>query len=87
MSVMLYKHPGPHAIHGDMFDYVIVDEDDVDGAIADGWARTTAEAKGGVTQPPAGDVDALRALAAGDKRRKDVREAIATLEEMGHDVD
>lgn len=48
MSVMLYKHPGPHEIHGDMFDYIIVDEDAVEGAIKDGWCKTTDEAKTGV---------------------------------------
>ena len=48
MSVMLYKHPGPHEIHGDMFDYIIVDEDAVENAIKDGWRKTTDEAKAGV---------------------------------------
>ena len=42
---MLYKHPGPHEIHGNHFDYIIVDDDDVKATIADGWALTTTEAK------------------------------------------
>lgn len=42
---MLYKHPGKHEIHGDKFDYIIVDEEDIESAIADGWFRTTDEAK------------------------------------------
>lgn len=45
MTVMLYKHPGVHEIHGDKFDYVIVDEKDVDEAIAAGWRLTTTDAK------------------------------------------
>lgn len=47
MSVMLYKYPGPHEIHGDKFDYCIVSEDEVDAAVKDGWAKTTDEAKAG----------------------------------------
>lgn len=43
---MLYKHPGREEIHGDRFDTLIVaDVDELDGAIADGWAMTTTEAK------------------------------------------
>lgn len=48
MPVMLYKHPGPHSIHDDMFDFVIVEEDAVEAALNDGWAKTTDEAKTGV---------------------------------------
>lgn len=47
MSVMLYKHPGKHAIHGDKFDYIIVDKNDVDAKMKEGWAKTTDEAKNG----------------------------------------
>lgn len=44
---MLYKHPGQHEIHGDFFDYTIVDdtEEVIEQAIAEGWALTTPEAK------------------------------------------
>lgn len=48
MAVMLYKHPGPHEIHGDKFDYIVVDEAAVDAALKDGWSKTTDEAKTGV---------------------------------------
>ena len=45
---MLYKHGGKHKIHGDKFEYIIVDADE-DGAIEDalskGWHLTTTEAK------------------------------------------
>lgn len=45
---MLYKHPGQHEIHGDKFDYTIVDADEegaIEAAKADGWYLTTDEAK------------------------------------------
>ena len=42
---MLYKHPGAHEMHGDKFDYIVVDEQDVDQAKKDGWHLTTTEAK------------------------------------------
>lgn len=48
-ATMLYKHPGPHEMHGDHFDYTIVDANEegaIDQAIADGWHLTTDEAKG-----------------------------------------
>lgn len=44
MSVMLYKHPGKHELHGDKFDYIVVDELEVDKALNDGWYKTTPEA-------------------------------------------
>ena len=54
MSTMLYKHPGPHEIHGDKFDYVIVEDDAIEAAIKDGWALTTDEAKAGPAKPKRG---------------------------------
>ena len=47
MSQMLYKHPGKHKLHGDMFDYIIVNEDEIEDTIANGWSLTTDEAKNG----------------------------------------
>ena len=41
---MLYKHPGKHKIHGDSFDYVVVDAEGVEAKLAEGWSRTTSEA-------------------------------------------
>jgi hypothetical protein len=41
---MLYKHPGQHKMHGDKFDYIVVDELEVDKALNDGWYKTTPEA-------------------------------------------
>lgn len=42
---MLYKSPGPHEIHGGHFDYITVDEDEIEDALADGWHLTTPDAK------------------------------------------
>lgn len=42
MSTMLYKHPGKHKIHGDMFDHIVTN--DIDAAKKDGWFLTTPEA-------------------------------------------
>lgn len=53
MSVMLYKHPGHHALHGGFYDYVVVNEADVEKHLADGWALTTDEAKSGPEPAPA----------------------------------
>ena len=53
MSVMLYKHPGKHAIHGDKFDFIVVDEADVDAKVKEGWSKTTDEAKNGPAKKPA----------------------------------
>lgn len=43
-KTMLYKHPGKHKLHGDMFDYIVTE--DVDAALKDGWHLTTPEALG-----------------------------------------
>jgi hypothetical protein len=51
---MLYKHPGVHEIHGDKFDYIIVDADDaaaLSDALEAGWFFTTTEAKAAKIAP------------------------------------
>ena len=56
LATMVYKHPGKHKIHGDLFDYKIVDaepeeeggESELDQALSDGWFKTTTEAKEGI---------------------------------------
>lgn len=48
MTVMLYKSPGPHKLHGGDFDYIIVEEAEVDKCVANGWHLTTTEAR----EPP-----------------------------------
>lgn len=43
---MVYKHGGPEEIHGGRFSTLIVtDADELDAALAAGWALTTPEAK------------------------------------------
>lgn len=42
---MLYKHPGKHKLHGDFFDYIVVEEENVEDSILEGWSTTTDEAK------------------------------------------
>lgn len=46
MSVMLYRHPGPHHFpqHGGWFDYIVVPETDVTGKLREGWHRTCQDA-------------------------------------------
>jgi hypothetical protein len=45
-KTMLYKHPGKHKVHGNMFDHIVTE--DIDAALKDGWFLTTPEAlKGG----------------------------------------
>lgn len=51
MTVMLYKHPGPHKIHNGNFDYIVVDRDKVEETIASGWAKTTEAALEAAEEP------------------------------------
>lgn len=44
MTVMLYKHPGKHKLHGNMFDYIIVEADEVQQKVKEGWCTTTTNA-------------------------------------------
>lgn len=44
-QTMLYQFPGPHEIHGARFDYIIVDDDQIEATLAAGWYLTTPEAK------------------------------------------
>ena len=98
MTVMLYRHPGAHKLHGDMFDYVVVAEAEVSATLAAGWHMSTTEAKAAGAKVPVADdmgdlgqhlaeIAELRLLARGDKRRRDVKDAIAALEELGLGLD
>ena len=55
---MFYRHPGSRKIHGDMFDYTIIDGADnaaVEAVQAAGWYPTTVAAKaagGAAAQAP-----------------------------------
>ena len=44
MSVMLYKCPGPHKLHGVSCEYKVVEEGQVEEELANGWSSTPAEA-------------------------------------------
>lgn len=49
---MLYKHPGPHEIHGSNFDTrIVADGAEYDEAIADDWKPSTLEALKAVNAP------------------------------------
>ena len=58
-SIMLYKHPGPHEIHGDKFDYIIVHGNQMDSYLAQGWSLTTDEAKSRFLDSIAGAADEM----------------------------
>lgn len=42
---MLYKLGGIYEVDGSEFDYVIVDEEEVESKLQEGWYLTTSEAK------------------------------------------
>lgn len=42
--VMLYKAPGPHHLDGEMVDYCIVEAEDVEATLVQGWSKTIQEA-------------------------------------------
>lgn len=44
---MLYRAGGKHEIHGGLFDYIIVDEDEVPEALKHGWFLSTVGALAG----------------------------------------
>ncbi len=52
-QTMLYKAPGPHAIHGHMLDFIVVADEQIDAAIAEGWHLTTPEAVAAVDREKA----------------------------------
>jgi len=45
MTTMLYKCPGPHEIHGGQYDYTIVEDDQIEASLAQGWCLSTPDAK------------------------------------------
>jgi len=44
-TIMLYKHPGEHILHGVKCDYVIVNEDETGKLLEEGWALSPIKAK------------------------------------------
>ena len=74
MPTMLYKHPGKHKIHGNMFDHIVTE--DVDAAIKDGWCLTTPEALDCVSnEPPSRDEVKEKADELGLKYAKNIKTA------------
>lgn len=52
---MLYKYPATketpdNHMHGDYFDYVIIEEEEAESYFEDGWHLTTTEAKKSITE-------------------------------------
>lgn len=41
---MIYKAPGPHLLHGYQVEYSIVESEELEAMLADGWYRTPTEA-------------------------------------------
>ena len=44
-TLMLYKHPGEHKLHGIMCDYIVVNEDEKTNYLVEGWAESPILAK------------------------------------------
>lgn len=59
-QTMLYKHGGAFPYEGEFFTYTIVNDDDIEQALSDGWSLTTTEAIALAKKPAEGiaDVDA-----------------------------
>lgn len=61
---MVLKYPGKHQLQDGCYDWLIVDESEVDDALKEGWFRTKEEAKAAYEQPaaePAADAPPTRA--------------------------
>lgn len=74
-QTMVYKAPGVHAIHGGHFDYLVVDDEKLDDALADGWHLTTTEAKAALDEKLKADAEAAEE-AADAKRLADAKALI-----------
>jgi hypothetical protein len=71
-ETMLYRAPGPHNLHGVQVDYIIVLDQDVKVAQADGWHLTPTEAAEAHTA-------VSRAQIADEAQRADVQEAAESM--------
>lgn len=78
MTTMLYKSPGPHELHGGRFDYHVVADSAVDAALADGWFRTTDEARAAAKDEE--DAKAARDAEAAEAIQKQERAAAEAME-------
>jgi len=53
-ETMLYRYPGTHRLHDDLYDYTVVDasrEGVLELALKEGWHLTPAEAKAAAIKP------------------------------------
>lgn len=85
---MLYKFPGSQEIHGGHFDYIIVEEDEIEAKQAEGWSLTTTEAKAAheaavQAEQAAKEAEAerLAALALNDETKPPTREELERMAE------
>lgn len=53
-ATMLYQSPGPHMTDGIRYDYIVVDEAEVEAKLAEGWHRHYDDAHA-VAQKAAGE--------------------------------
>jgi hypothetical protein len=75
MSVMLYKSPGPHCIHGVQCEYVVVKAEEVDEYISNGWCENPA------------DLGGSDAKGSGLSKQEEASKEEATKEEKGEVVE
>lgn len=68
-TTMLYKAPGPHDVHGGKFDYIVVADEEIEAHIAQGWHKTTTEAKAAHEAAKAADLSDLTGDAKPAKKR------------------
>ena len=76
-TTMLYKFPGSTPMHGALFDYQIVPDENVEAEIAEGWSLTTPEAKA-LHQAR---LDAAAAVAKAEEESKALAAAVALVED------
>lgn len=76
-TTMLYKFPGSTPMHGAKFDYVIVEDDDIEAHLSEGWALTTPDARA-LHQA---SVDAAVAVAKAEEDSKALAAAVALVED------
>jgi len=82
-ATMLYKHPGRHEIHGDFFDFIIVDEDEVAKTKKEGWSLTTDEAKAKAKNKKKKESEELAADPVAEPSSEGEDEVAKTTEEAG----
>lgn len=86
MTVMVFKSPGPHKIHGYQVEYRVIDEQQAGEHLADGWHMTAIGA--GEALQKQKDAEKLAAEEAADDSRAVQRfELVQKATELGIRVD